>query len=76
MKNLDANSDMYRIVGCAIKDYNTLKSDSLEFVYEKTLDGKVIVELKAVLGLSKAHEAQIESYLKSTGMNDWLLVNF
>ena len=112
MKKLDVNSDMYRIVGCALKVYNTLKSGYLESVYEKAfewelleagfsvkrqvripvfykgidlgkdfvadlvVDGKVIVELKAVSNLSKAHEAQIESYLKSTGMTDGLLVNF
>ena len=112
MNKLDVNSDMYRIVGCALKVYNTLKSGYLESVYEKALewelleagfsvkrqvripvfykgielgkdfiadlvvDGKVIVELKAVSALSKAHEAQIESYLKSTGMTDGLLVNF
>ena len=103
---------MYRIVGCTLRVYNTLKSGYLESVYEKALewelleagfsvkrqvripvfykgielgkdfiadmvvDGKVIVELKAVSALSKAHEAQIESYLKSTGMTDGLLVNF
>ena len=112
MKKLDVDSDMYRIVGCAMKVYNTLKSGYLESVYEKALewelleegftvkrqvkipvfykgidlgkdffadlvvDGKVIVELKAVSCLSKAHEAQIESYLKSTGMESGLLVNF
>ena len=112
MKKLDVNSDMYRIVGCALKVYNTLKSGYLESVYEKALewelleagfsvkrqvripvfykgidlgkdfvadlivDGKVIVELKTVSVLSKAHEAQIESYLKSTGISDGLLVNF
>jgi GxxExxY protein len=112
MKKLDTNSDMYRIVGCALRVYNTLKSGYLESVYEKALewelleagfsvkrqvripvfykgielgkdfiadmvvDGNVIVELKAVSNLSKAHEAQVESYLKSTGMTDGLLVNF
>lgn len=112
MKKLDVDSDMYRIVGCAMKVYNTLKSGYLESVYEKALewelleagfsvkrqveipvfykgidlgkdffadlvvDGKVIVELKAVSGLGKAHEKQIESYLKCTGISDGLLVNF
>ena len=112
MKKLDVNSDMYRIVGCALKVYNTLKSGYLESVYEKAfewelleagfsvkrqvripvyykgielgkdfiadmvVDENVIVELKAVSNLSKAHEAQVESYLKSTGMSDGLLVNF
>ena len=112
MNKLDVNSDMYRIVGCALRVYNTLKSGYLESVYEKALewelleagfsvkrqvripvfykgielgkdfiadmvvDGNVIVELKAVSNLSKAHEAQVESYLKSTGMECGLLVNF
>jgi len=112
MKTLDTNTDMYRIVGCALNVYNTLKSGYLESVYEKALEwelleagfsvkrqvkipviykgidlGKefcadmivndmVLVELKAVSNLSKAHEAQIRSYLKSTGIKEGLLVNF
>ena len=112
MNKLDTNSDMYRIVGCALKVYNSLKPGYLESVYEKALewelleagfsvkrqvripvfykgielgkdfiadmvvDGNVIVELKAVSNLNKAHEAQVESYLKSTGMECGLLVNF
>ena len=112
MKTLDTNTDMYRIVGCALNVYNTLKSGYLESVYEKALEwelleagfsvkrqvkipviykgidlGKefcadmivndmVLVELKAVSNLSKAHEAQIQSYLKSTGIKEGLLVNF
>ena len=112
MNKLDTDSDVYRIVGCALKVYNNLKPGYLESVYEKAfqmeleetgfsvkrqvripvfykgvelgkdfiadmvVDGNVIVELKAVSNLSKAHEAQVESYLKSTGMSDGLLVNF
>ena len=112
MKTLDTNTDMYRIVGCALNVYNTLKSGYLESVYEKALEwelleagfsvkrqvkipviykgidlGKefcadmivndmVLVELKAVSNLRKAHEAQIRSYLKSTGIKEGLLVNF
>ena len=112
MKTLDVDSDMYRIVGCAMRVYNTLKSGYLESVYEKALewelldagfsvkrqvripvfyrgvdlgkdffadlvvDDSVIVELKAVSNISKAHEKQIESYLKCTGVQDGLLVNF
>ena len=112
MNKLDTNSDMYRIVGCALKVYNNLKPGYLESVYERAfqmelenagfsvrrqvkipvyykgvlldahfiadlvVDGKVIVELKAVSNLSKAHEAQVESYLKSTGYAEGLLVNF
>ena len=35
MNKLDVNSDMYRIVGCALKVYNSLKPGYLESVYEK-----------------------------------------
>jgi len=103
---------MYRIVGCALKVYNSLKPGYLESVYEKAfqmeleeagfsvkrqvripvhykgvlLDANFVadlvindshlVELKAVSSLAKIHERQVESYLKSTGMSDGLLVNF
>ena len=112
MNKLDTNSDMYRIVGCALKVYNSLKPGYLESVYEKAfqmeleeagfsvmrqvripvlykgvlLDANFVadlvindshlVELKAVSNLAKIHERQVESYLKSTGMECGLLVNF
>lgn len=40
------------------------------------VDGRVIVELKTVEALSKAHYAQVRSYLVATGMKLALLVNF
>ena len=112
MNKLDTDSDMYRIVGCALAVYNHLKPGYLESVYEKALKKELtaegfavrrqvklpvyykgelldapfvadmvindshLVELKAVSNLSKAHEAQIQSYLKTTGMECGLLVNF
>ena len=112
MNKLDTNSDMYRIVGCALAVYNNLKPGYLESVYEEALEIELLdegfsvrrqvklpvtykgwvlksrfvadmvindshlVELKAVSNLSKAHEAQICSYLKTTGMETGLLVNF
>lgn len=36
----------------------------------------VIVELKALDALSNDHRAQVLNYLKATGMDLWLLVNF
>jgi len=36
----------------------------------------VIVEIKAVSGLTEAHHAQLTSYLKSTGYRVGLLINF
>ena len=112
MNKLDTNSDMYRIVGCALAVYNHLKPGYLESVYEKAFERELLdagfsvrrqvklpvyykgvlldahfvadlvindthlVELKAVSNLSKAHDAQIQSYLKTTGMSVGLLVNF
>ena len=112
MNKLDVNSDMYRIVGCALKVYNSLKPGYLESVYEKAfqmeleeagfsvkrqvripvhykgvlldanfvadlvVNDSLLIELKAVSSLAKIHERQVESYLKSTGMADGLLVNF
>ena len=112
MNKLDVNSDMYRIVGCALKVYNSLKPGYLESVYEKAfqmeleeagfsvkcqvripvhykgvlldanfvadlvINDSLLIELKAVSSLAKIHERQVESYLKSTGMSDGLLVNF
>ena len=40
------------------------------------LEGKVIVELKAVECLQKIHEAQLLNYLKATDYTIGLLVNF
>ncbi len=40
------------------------------------VDGKVICEIKAVEGLSSAHEAQLIHYLKATGIKVGLLLNF
>jgi GxxExxY protein len=40
------------------------------------VSGEVIVELKTVEELSKAHYAQIRSYLKASGLATGLLVNF
>jgi GxxExxY protein len=40
------------------------------------VERRVIVELKTVDDLSKAHYAQVRSYLKATGLKTALLVNF
>ena len=46
------------------------------FVADMIVNDSVLVELKAVSNLAKIHERQVESYLKSTGMECGLLVNF
>ena len=40
------------------------------------VEGKIILELKAVSELNKIFEAQILSYLKATGMKLGILLNF
>jgi GxxExxY protein len=40
------------------------------------VEGKVILELKAVDSLNKVHYAQLRSYLKATGLKHGLLINF
>jgi GxxExxY protein len=40
------------------------------------VEGRVIVELKTVAALSKAHYAQVRSYLRATRLDIALLVNF
>lgn len=40
------------------------------------VESKVIIELKTVEALSKAHYAQVRSYLKATELSLALLVNF
>jgi hypothetical protein len=40
------------------------------------VENRLILELKAVEALCKAHYAQVRSYLKATGLQSALLVNF
>ncbi len=40
------------------------------------IDGKVIVELKAVKAIAPEHEAQLLNYLKATDIEVGLLINF
>ncbi len=68
---------------------SSLKAETekeIEVVYEGEVVGqhrldllveeKVVIELKTVEALGKAHYAQIRSYLKATGLRVGLLVNF
>jgi GxxExxY protein len=47
-----------------------------EYFADILVNDKVIVELKAVSELAKAHEAQMLNYLKATGIKVGLLINF
>jgi GxxExxY protein len=54
------------------------KGVSLEEAFRADLvvDGKVLLELKSVEQLSKAHRKQIQTYLRLTGMKLGYLFNF
>ena len=47
-----------------------------EFKADIIVDDKIIIEIKAVNNLISQHEAQLINYLKATGINVGLLVNF
>ena len=47
-----------------------------EYIADFVCYGKIIVELKAVSELNEVHEAQVFNYLKATGLDLALLVNF
>jgi GxxExxY protein len=40
------------------------------------VEGKVIIEIKAVTTINKIHEVQLINYLKATGIKVGLLINF
>ena len=47
-----------------------------DFKADIIVEGKVILELKAVSSISVAHEIQLVNYLTATGIEDGLLINF
>jgi len=67
---LDVKSQVGMVVhdedGCVVGHYDA----------DLIVEGKIIVELKAVRAINTAHEAQLMNYLKTTGIQDGMLVNF
>ena len=47
-----------------------------EYLADLVIDGKIILELKAISKLNKAHEAQAHHYLAATGLRLTILLNF
>ena len=47
-----------------------------EFYADILLEGKFILELKSVRALAPEHQAQLINYLKATGIDVGLLINF
>jgi GxxExxY protein len=56
-------------------NYRDVKLDC-DYRLDLLVDGRVIVELKAVEKLEPIHEAQLLSYLKLSGCKVGLLINF
>ena len=47
-----------------------------DYIADYVIDNKIILEIKAVKELEPIHEAQVVNYLKATGYQIGLLVNF
>jgi GxxExxY protein len=47
-----------------------------EYIADLVIDGKIILELKAVSKFTPAHEAQAHHYLAATGLRLAILLNF
>ena len=47
-----------------------------EYAVDLLVEGRIIVELKAIKALDSAHAAQCINYLKATGLQLCLLLNF
>ena len=47
-----------------------------DYVADIIVDGKIVLELKSVKELHPAHEAQLTNYLKASGIEVGLLINF
>jgi GxxExxY protein len=47
-----------------------------DFVADLFVEGRIVVEIKAVRALTKAHEAQLVNYLTASGIDIGLLLNF
>jgi len=47
-----------------------------EYYADLIVDSKIIVEVKSVTKLNPVHEVQLVNYLKATGINVGLLINF
>lgn len=47
-----------------------------DFVADILVEGKVVVELKAIEAIAPVHEVQLVNYLQATGIDIGLLINF
>ena len=47
-----------------------------DFYADMVVNDRIILELKAVSTINQAHEKQLQSYMKSTGIKEGMLLNF
>lgn len=89
---MELNQLTQEIIGAAIEVHRTLGPGLLESTYETVtykdihvdcgyridllVEHQVVVELKAVAQLEKVHEAQLLTYLRLSGHQIGLLINF
>jgi len=69
IQNLDYECERPVIVSCRGRSIEGQRVDLI-------VAHQVIVELKAVVRLDEVHEAQLISYLRTTGLRAGLLINF
>ena len=69
----DAGIDVLHQVSVPARYHGVVVGD---FIADLVVDGKLIVELKAISNLLPIHETQLVSYLKATGIDVGLLINF
>jgi len=69
LRNLKVETQQQIIVSYKGKDIGLYKTDLV-------VDGKVIVEIKCVESIARVHRAQIINYLKATGLEVGLIINF
>jgi GxxExxY protein len=47
-----------------------------DYVADLIVEGRVVVEVKAVKSVAAEHEVQLVNHLNATGIQDGLLINF
>lgn len=47
-----------------------------EYIADLVVNDSIIIEVKAIKNIDKAHEAQLMNYLKATGIKLGLIINF
>ena len=60
----------------SMKDYLKTAEMKKDFYADMIVNDRILLELKAVSSLNAAHERQLVSYMKSTGIREGMLLNF